>query len=129
MRQPGIEPGSIAWKATMLTFTPPTLHGYLVNARFICRLPVGVATLFFLTDRYVAKHSFNSNNFTAVITEERGGGVNETLNDIMVCFFFLFELLKICYKCLIFFLYFCCLNYYILLRPSIMWYLYVFQIR
>ena len=25
MRQPGIEPGSIAWKATMLTFTPPTL--------------------------------------------------------------------------------------------------------
>ena len=26
MRQPGIEPGSIAWKATMLTFTPPTLN-------------------------------------------------------------------------------------------------------
>ena len=26
MRQPGIEPGSIAWKATMLTFTPPTLY-------------------------------------------------------------------------------------------------------
>ena len=25
MRQPGIEPGSIAWKATMLTFTPLTL--------------------------------------------------------------------------------------------------------
>ena len=25
MRQPGIEPGSIAWKATMLTFAPPTL--------------------------------------------------------------------------------------------------------
>ena len=25
MRQPGIEPGSIAWKATMLTFTPPKL--------------------------------------------------------------------------------------------------------
>ena len=25
MRQPGIEPGSIAWKATMLTFTPPLL--------------------------------------------------------------------------------------------------------
>ena len=24
VRQPGIEPGSIAWKATMLTFTPPT---------------------------------------------------------------------------------------------------------
>ena len=23
VRQPGIEPGSIAWKATMLTFTPP----------------------------------------------------------------------------------------------------------
>ena len=25
MRQPGVEPGSIAWKATMLTATPPTL--------------------------------------------------------------------------------------------------------
>ena len=25
MRHPGIEPGSIAWKATMLTFTAPTL--------------------------------------------------------------------------------------------------------
>ena len=25
VRQPGIEPGSTAWKATMLTFTPPTL--------------------------------------------------------------------------------------------------------
>ena len=28
VRQPGIEPGSIAWKATMLTFTPPTLVNY-----------------------------------------------------------------------------------------------------
>ena len=27
VRRPGIEPGSIAWKATMLTFTPPTLAG------------------------------------------------------------------------------------------------------
>ena len=26
MRQPGVEPGSIAWKATMLTATPPTLN-------------------------------------------------------------------------------------------------------
>ena len=25
VRRPGIEPGSTAWKATMLTFTPPTL--------------------------------------------------------------------------------------------------------
>ena len=25
MRWPGIEPGSIAWKATMLTIIPPTL--------------------------------------------------------------------------------------------------------
>ena len=25
LRKPGIEPGSIAWNATMLTFTPPTL--------------------------------------------------------------------------------------------------------
>ena len=28
VRQPGIEPGSTAWKATMLTFTPPTLLGF-----------------------------------------------------------------------------------------------------
>ena len=26
VRQPGVEPGSTAWKATMLTVTPPTLH-------------------------------------------------------------------------------------------------------
>ena len=32
MRQPGIEPGSIAWKATMLTFTPPTLWVYNIYA-------------------------------------------------------------------------------------------------
>ena len=25
MRWPGVEPGSTAWKATMLTVTPPTL--------------------------------------------------------------------------------------------------------
>ena len=25
MRHPGIKPGSIAWIATMLTFTPPTV--------------------------------------------------------------------------------------------------------
>ena len=36
LRQPGIEPGSIAYKATMLTFTPPTLvkqvnfHTYII---------------------------------------------------------------------------------------------------
>ena len=28
MRWPGVEPGSIAWKATMLTVTPPTLPAY-----------------------------------------------------------------------------------------------------
>ena len=33
VRQPGIEPGSIAWKATMLTFTPPTLCVFLDNFR------------------------------------------------------------------------------------------------
>ena len=26
LRRPGIEPGSTAWKATMLTITPPTLE-------------------------------------------------------------------------------------------------------
>ena len=31
VRQPGIEPGSIAWKATMLTFTPPTLDIWIKN--------------------------------------------------------------------------------------------------
>ena len=33
MRRPGIEPGSIAWKATMLTFTPPTLSGSLKSCQ------------------------------------------------------------------------------------------------
>ena len=28
LRWPGVEPGSTAWKATMLTVTPPTLHIY-----------------------------------------------------------------------------------------------------
>ena len=28
VRRPGVEPGSTAWKATMLTVTPPTLHIY-----------------------------------------------------------------------------------------------------
>ena len=27
MRRPGVEPGSTAWKATMLAITPPTLVG------------------------------------------------------------------------------------------------------
>ena len=30
MRWPGVEPGSTAWKATMLTVTPPTL-AYVKN--------------------------------------------------------------------------------------------------
>ena len=34
LRQPGIEPVSIAWKATMLAFTPPT-H---TNAEVLFRL-------------------------------------------------------------------------------------------
>ena len=29
MRRPGIEPGSTAWKAAMLTIIPPTLYGYV----------------------------------------------------------------------------------------------------
>ena len=28
MRRPGVEPGSTAWKATMLTVTPPTLLSF-----------------------------------------------------------------------------------------------------
>ena len=28
LRQPGIEPGSAAWKATMLTITPLTLYNF-----------------------------------------------------------------------------------------------------
>ena len=39
MRHPGIEPGSIVWEATMLTFTPPTL---LITAYFAAE------SLFFL---------------------------------------------------------------------------------
>ena len=40
MRWPGIEPGSIAWKATMLTIIPPTL---LVNkaSQLIVLIPKG----------------------------------------------------------------------------------------
>ena len=40
MRWPGIEPGSIAWKATMLTIIPPTL---LVNktSQLIVSIPKG----------------------------------------------------------------------------------------
>ena len=46
LRQPGIEPGSIAWKATMLTFTPPTLqdtrtkfgYSFLEMVEFICTI-------------------------------------------------------------------------------------------
>ena len=34
VRQPGIEPGSIAWKATMLTFTPPTRTTFLMKQVF-----------------------------------------------------------------------------------------------
>ena len=37
MRQPGIEPGSTAWKAAMLTTIPPTL-GYHVLGYRLCRL-------------------------------------------------------------------------------------------
>ena len=40
VRQPGIEPGSIAWKATMLTFTPPTPHSKDVKRQNIGHLPV-----------------------------------------------------------------------------------------
>ena len=29
MRRPGIEPGSTAWKAAMLTIIPPTQYGYV----------------------------------------------------------------------------------------------------
>ena len=34
MRRPGIEPGSTAWKATMLTVTPPMLTGLLSHLCF-----------------------------------------------------------------------------------------------
>ena len=35
MRRPGVEPGSTAWKATMLTVTPPTLYVKLINVLVI----------------------------------------------------------------------------------------------
>ena len=31
LRRPGVEPGSTAWKATMLTVTPPIRDGYLYH--------------------------------------------------------------------------------------------------
>ena len=34
LRRPGVEPGSTAWKATMLTVTPPTLvHEKALNTQ------------------------------------------------------------------------------------------------
>ena len=35
MRQPGVEPGSIAWKATMLTATPPTRLNFCWSRRYL----------------------------------------------------------------------------------------------
>ena len=34
MRWPGVEPGSTAWKATMLTVTPPTLSCGKIRPEF-----------------------------------------------------------------------------------------------
>ena len=56
MHWPGVEPGSIAWKATMLTVTPPTLHtetrhgriklcSVLHNIDMTLRLPWGHGTV------------------------------------------------------------------------------------
>ena len=60
MRQPGIEPGSIAWKATMLTFTPPTL---LITTLF-CRRKVlifsGTMMKFYIIPPHV---TFENSNF------------------------------------------------------------------
>ena len=43
MRQPGIEPGSTAWKAAMLTTIPPTLGYELVQYGFsVLEDPYGV---------------------------------------------------------------------------------------
>ena len=39
VRRPGIEPGTIAWKATMLTTTPPTL----LTLHFLMRFSFGKA--------------------------------------------------------------------------------------
>ena len=39
MRRPGIEPGSTAWKATMLTITPPTpviRRSFLFHSYTLC---------------------------------------------------------------------------------------------
>ena len=38
MRRPGIEPGTIAWKATMLTTTPPTLDNFPSNLRWYSKV-------------------------------------------------------------------------------------------
>ena len=40
MRRPGIEPGSTAWKAAMLTIIPPT-HGYMLPLKFD-RSPISI---------------------------------------------------------------------------------------
>ena len=46
LRQPGIEPGSIAYKATMLTFTPPTLVKQVVNFHTYIILVLDIHILF-----------------------------------------------------------------------------------
>ena len=40
VRWPGVEPGSAAWKATMLTVTPPTLVNHLKNRSSLTFLPL-----------------------------------------------------------------------------------------
>ena len=59
MRQPGIEPGSIAWKATMLTFTPPTLLRTIYFAAESFNLP-GTMIKFYIIPPLVP---FENSNF------------------------------------------------------------------
>ena len=62
VRRPGIEPGSIAWKATMLTFTPPTLHWLWVSSlqgdRYIFRLPANSQAIHLYPEVVNRKHIF-----------------------------------------------------------------------
>ena len=75
VRRPGVEPGSIAWKATMLTVTPPkpSCSNEYMNKLFdfwitICM--VGVEVLYFSVD----SDSVCKNLFTPKLTARKSDG-------------------------------------------------------
>ena len=54
LREPGVEPGTIAWKATMLTVTPFTLTYLKVMHRALSRVSKAHPTPAYLIDNTLA---------------------------------------------------------------------------